>query len=82
MQAQTNDRLSRWTLRLDGIFLGIAGSAALLTETMGHFFGVGPMAETLGSPHTIGGFEVSDADRAPLRASVVLLRAPSGESRS
>ena len=24
---------------------------------MGHFFGVGPMAQTLGSPHTIGGFE-------------------------
>ena len=29
----------------------------MLTETVGHFFGVGPLAATLGSPHTIGGFE-------------------------
>jgi hypothetical protein len=49
--------LSRWTLRLDGVFLAIAGSAALLADTTGHFFGVGPMADLFGSPHTIGGFE-------------------------
>ena len=49
--------LSRWTLRLDGAFLVIAGSAALLADTTGHFFGVGPMAEMFGSPHTVGGFE-------------------------
>ncbi len=49
--------LSRWTLRLDGGFLVIAGSAALLADTTGHFFGVGPMAEMFGSPYTIGGFE-------------------------
>ena len=49
--------LSRWTLRLDGSFLAIAGSAALLADTTGHFFGVGPMADLFGSPHTIGGFE-------------------------
>jgi hypothetical protein len=48
---------SRWTLRLDGSFLAIAGSAALLADTTGHFFGVGPMAEMFGSPHSIGGFE-------------------------
>ena len=42
--------LSRWTLRLDGGFLVIAGSLALLADIMGHFFGVGPMAEMFGSP--------------------------------
>jgi hypothetical protein len=54
---QSDHTLSRWTLRLDGIFLLLAGSAAMLTETIGHFFGVGPLASTRGSPHTIGGFE-------------------------
>ena len=49
--------LSRWTLRLDGGFLAIAGSFGLLADITGHFFGVGPMAEMLGSPYTIGGFE-------------------------
>jgi hypothetical protein len=49
--------MSRWTLRLDGGFLAIAGSLGLLVDTAGHFFGVGPMAEMLGSPYTIGGFE-------------------------
>lgn len=57
MQPETSLGLSRWTLRLDGIFLALAGSAALLVETVGHFFGVGPLAATRGSPHTIGGFE-------------------------
>ncbi len=42
--------LSRWILRLDGGFLAIAGSLALLADIMGHFFGVGPMAEMFGSP--------------------------------
>jgi hypothetical protein len=49
--------LSRRTLRSDGGFLVIAGSAALLADLAGHFFGVGPMAEMFGSPYTIGGFE-------------------------
>src|SRR5687768_11659120 len=35
---------SRWTLRLDGGFLAIAGSFGLLADITGHFFGVGPMA--------------------------------------
>ena len=78
MQAQTNDRLSRWTLRLDGIFLNIAGGAALLTETIGHFFGVGPMAQTLGSPHTIGGFE---AHGLAIIIGVLLIRAATLASR-
>jgi hypothetical protein len=52
--------LSRWTLRLDGGFLAIAGSLGLLADTTGHFFGVGPMAEMFGSPYTIGGFEAHD----------------------
>ena len=50
-------RLSRWILRLDGLFLAVAGVAALIAETLGHFLGIGPLAATLGSPHTIGGFE-------------------------
>jgi hypothetical protein len=65
-------RLSRWTLRLDGVFLATAGGAAMLTETLGHFFGVGPMAETLGSPYTIGGFE---AHGLAIIIAVLLLRA-------
>jgi len=48
---------SRWTLRLDAIFLGLAGTLAMIAETVGHFLGLGPLAETRGSPHTIGGFE-------------------------
>jgi hypothetical protein len=57
MQREASPAVSRWTLRLDGLFLICAGSAALVAETVGHFFGVGPLAATLGSPHTIGGFE-------------------------
>jgi hypothetical protein len=72
VQAKTNDLLSRWTLRLDGIFLNIAGGAALLTETIGHFLGVGPMAETKGSPYTIGGFE---AHGLAIIIGVLLIRA-------
>ncbi|HKR61961.1 MAG TPA: hypothetical protein VJS64_19900 [Pyrinomonadaceae bacterium] len=49
--------LSGWTLRLDGGFLVIAGTAALLADTAGHFFGVGPLAMTMNSPYTIGSFE-------------------------
>ena len=49
--------VSSWTLRLDGVFLILAGGSALVAETIGHFFGVGPLAATQGSPHTIGGFE-------------------------
>ena len=50
-------RMSAWVLRLDGFFLAVAGIAALIAESLGHFLGVGPLAATLGSPHTIGGFE-------------------------
>jgi hypothetical protein len=52
-----DSRFSSWTLRMDGFILGVAGSAAMLSEWAGHFFGIGPSASTLGSPHTIGGFE-------------------------
>ena len=51
------DIFSRWTLRLDGGFLVTVGSAALVADSLGHFFGLGPLAGTLGSPYTIGGFE-------------------------
>lgn len=49
--------LSAWTLRLDGAFLALAGLGGMITDTIGHFFGVGPLAATLHSPHTIGAFE-------------------------
>jgi hypothetical protein len=49
--------LSRTVLRLDGGFLLVAGGAAMIIETVGHFLGVGPLAQTKGSPYTIGGFE-------------------------
>lgn len=63
---------SRWTLRLDGIFLALAGGAALLADTVGHFFGIGPLAATRGSPHTIGAFE---AHGLAVILAVLLLRA-------
>jgi hypothetical protein len=50
-------RFGQWALRADGFILGLAGSAAMFSELAGHFFAVGPLASTLGSPHTIGGFE-------------------------
>ena len=53
----SESNFSQWALRADGLFLGFAGSAAMLSELAGHFFGIGPLASTLGSPHTIGGFE-------------------------
>src|SRR3712207_9561753 len=55
-----------------GGFLAIAGSLGLLADVMGHFFGVGPMAEMFGSPHTIGGFE---AHGLAFILGVLLLRA-------
>ncbi|HKQ26758.1 MAG TPA: hypothetical protein VJT81_20115 [Burkholderiales bacterium] len=69
---QPNHGLSRWTLRLDGIFLAFAGGAAMITETVGHFLGIGPMAATLRSPYTIGGFE---AHGLAIIVAVLLLRA-------
>ena len=72
MQQKALRRLSRWTLRADGIFLAIAGSAALFIESLGHFYGVGPLAATLDSPHTIGGFE---AHGLAIIIAVLLFRA-------
>jgi len=64
--------LSPWTVRLDGCFLILAGGAALLMETIGHFLGIGPLASTLESPHTIGGFE---AHGLAVLIGVLLVRA-------
>ena len=64
--------MSRWILRLDGIFLCLAGGAAMISEFAGHFFGVGPLAATRGSAHTIGGFE---AHGLAVLIAVLLLRA-------
>ena len=44
----------------------------MVAETVGHFLGVGPLAATLGSPHTIGGFE---AHGFAVLIGVLLLRA-------
>ncbi len=63
--------LSQWTLGLDGAFLAIAGSAALISDVLGHFFGIGPTAETFRSPYTIGGFE---AHALAIIIAVLLLR--------
>lgn len=54
---QLSESGSRWILRFDALFLGLAGTLAMIAETVGHFLGLGPLAETRGSPHTIGGFE-------------------------
>ncbi|MES2959566.1 MAG: hypothetical protein V4792_15350 [Pseudomonadota bacterium] len=62
---------SRWTLRIDGALLALSGSAAMLAETAGHFFGVGPLAAMRGSPYTIGGFE---AHGLAVLIAVLLLR--------
>lgn len=75
---QPDHTLSRWTLRFDGIFLATAGGAAMIAETVGHFFGRGPLAATLGSPHTIGGFE---AHGLAIVIAVLLLRAAARPDR-
>ena len=67
-----NQKLSLWTLRLDAVVLVLAGSVAMVAETIGHFFGVGPLAATQGSPHTIGGFE---AHGFAILTGVLLFRA-------
>lgn len=72
MQSKPVHALSQWTLRLDGAFLAVAGSTALLADILGHFFGIGPMAETFNSPYTIGGFE---AHGLAIIIAVLLLRA-------
>jgi|SRR6185436_9035827 len=66
--------LSAWTLRLDGAFLALAGFGGMVTDTIGHFFGAGPLASTLHSPYTIGGFE---AHGLAVIISVLLLRGAS-----
>ena len=58
-------------MRLDGAFLALAGGAAILAETVGHFFGVGPLAGMRGSPYTIGGFE---AHGLAIIIAILLLR--------
>ncbi|MGH9905689.1 MAG: hypothetical protein ACRD8U_08935, partial [Pyrinomonadaceae bacterium] len=78
MNARSNHALSRWTLRLDGIFLLIAGSVAILADTLGHFFGVGPLAQTFGSPYTIGSFE---AHGLAVIIAVLLLRGAKASDR-
>lgn len=50
----------------------------MLSETVGHFFGVGPLAATRGSPHTIGGFE---AHGLAIIIAVLLLRATASVDR-
>ena len=53
----TTDALSQRVLLFDSAFLLLSGTLAMILETVGHFFGVGPFAETEGSPYTIRGFE-------------------------
>lgn len=67
-----NEKQGLWALRLDAAFLILAGGVAMVAETIGHFFGVGPLAASLGSPHTIGGFE---AHGLAILIGVLLFRA-------
>jgi hypothetical protein len=68
----TTDTLSRRVLQLDGAFLLLSGGVAMIMETVGHFFGAGPLAHTNGSPYTIGGFE---AHGLAVIFAVLLIRA-------
>ena len=71
--------LSRKVLQFDGGFLLLAGGAAMIIETVGHFWGVGPLAEIKGSPSTIGSFE---AHGLALIFAVLLIRAANLSERS
>jgi hypothetical protein len=64
--------LSRKVLQFDGGFLLLAGGAAMIIETVGHFLGAGPFAHTKDSPYTIGGFE---AHGLAIIFAVLLIRA-------
>jgi hypothetical protein len=70
--------LSRKILQFDGGFLLLAGGAAMIIETVGHFLGVGPFAQTKGSPYTIGGFE---AHGLAIIFAVLFLRAATCSDR-
>ncbi len=70
--------LSRKILQFDGGFLLLAGGAAMIIETVGHFLGVGPFAQTKGSPYTIGGFE---AHGLAIIFAVLFLRAATFSDR-
>ena len=71
--------LSRKVLQFDGGFLLLAGGAAMIIETVGHFLGIGPLAETKGSPYTIGSFE---AHGLAIIFAILLLRAATVSDRS
>ena len=49
--------LPRAVLLLDGVFLALVGSVAMIQEALGHFAARGPLAYLFQSPYTIGGFE-------------------------
>lgn len=70
---------SRKVLQFDGGFLLLAGGAAMIMETVGHFLGFGPLAQTKGSPYTIGGFE---AHGLAIIFAILLIRAASLPDRA
>jgi hypothetical protein len=57
MRSTSVDELSRWVLRLDGAFLALTGAAALVSETAGYLWGIGPLGRLFGVPQTVGEFE-------------------------
>ena len=57
LPAASPARWARLALRLDGAFLLIVGTVAMVLEVVGHFGSVGPLAHLSHSPYTIGGFE-------------------------
>ena len=50
----------------------------MIIETVGHFLGIGPLAETRGSPYTIGSFE---AHGLAIIFAILLLRAATVSDR-
>lgn len=57
-QAQPLQRWSGLILRLDGLFLMVAGGVSMILEVLGHFWNLGPYAQQFAtSPYTIGFFE-------------------------
>jgi hypothetical protein len=50
----------------------------MIIETVGHFLGVGPLAQTKGSPYTIGSFE---AHGLAIIFAILLIRAATWSER-
>jgi hypothetical protein len=72
--------VARWILRLDGVFLTIAGGTALVAETITHFLSAGPQRDVFGghSWATVGFFE---AHGLAIILGILLIRAAAAPDR-